>query len=100
MTWKPGQSGNPNGRPLVMATVLARRHTDQAIETLVKALDNPKERVPAAIALLDRGWGRPKEQLEAVNLNIAAGGIDAPELPRNLDEWLARRRSQLDEKLH
>lgn len=100
MTWRPGQSGNPEGRKPGLAAVLARHHTDKAIETLVRALDSPKERVPAAIALLDRGWGRPKEQLEAVNLNIAAGGIDAPELPRTLDEWLARRRSQLEEKLH
>jgi hypothetical protein len=37
---------------------LARSRTTQAIEALTAALNNPRERVAAAIALLDRGWGK------------------------------------------
>jgi hypothetical protein len=56
------------------------RHTVDAIRAFVEALKRPKTRaphalehlwgakeaVPAAIALLDRGWGRPKQTFEAV----------------------------------
>jgi hypothetical protein len=42
---------------------MARARTPQAIEALTAALNNPRERVAAAIALLDRGWGKPKQPL-------------------------------------
>ena len=57
--FKKGQSGNPGGRPKVIAEVkeLARAHTGEAIETLVSIMTNPKSapaaRVSAANALLD-----------------------------------------------
>lgn len=41
--------------------MLAQAHTKAAIAALVAALKRPRERVPAAIALLDRGWGRPAQ---------------------------------------
>ena len=47
---------------------LARSHTRTAINALVgvmKAKDaTPAARVSAAIAILDRGWGRPVQALE------------------------------------
>ena len=55
-----GQSGNPAGRPKGIEA-LAREHTPAAIQTLVDALKSPKNCVPAAIALLDRGWGKPTQ---------------------------------------
>jgi hypothetical protein len=54
-----GVSGCPGGRPRQDVTELARAHTREAIQALVAALKRPKEAVPAAIALLDRGWGEP-----------------------------------------
>jgi hypothetical protein len=65
--WVKGQSGNPKGRPPADQDVaaLCRIHTPECVETLVKAMrTSPRDAVPAAIALLDRGWGRPKQQLE------------------------------------
>ena len=60
-----GVSGCPGGRPRQDVTALARAHTVDAIEALVAALKRPKEAVPAAVALLDRGWGRPVQAISA-----------------------------------
>jgi Family of unknown function (DUF5681) len=74
MTWKPGQSGNPSGRPKVTHALeevktLAREHTAAALQTLVTVMTNakatPTARVAAANSLLDRGYGRPESALTA-----------------------------------
>lgn len=69
-----GQSGNPGGRPKAALDVqeLARAHTPDAIRALVDALNSPRERVSAAVALLDRGWGKPTQRI--------AGEADGPPL--------------------
>ena len=43
---------------------MCREHAPEAVAALVKALQNSKERVPAAIALLDRGFGKPRQTIE------------------------------------
>ena len=68
-SWKPGQSGNPGGRPRGCGRVreLAQQHTDLAIETLVDICkdktNNAAARATAAIGLLDRGWGKPAQAI-------------------------------------
>ena len=65
-----GKSGNPGGRSKADHRVidLAQVHTEDAIKTLVEIATTKKygasARVAAAIALLDRGWGRPRQALE------------------------------------
>ena len=63
-----GQSGNPGGRPTGYQEFreLCRARTHEAIDTLVECLadTDPKVRTAAAIALLDRGWGRPATTIE------------------------------------
>ena len=78
MGWKPGQSGNPRGRPKVVfdIDVLAREHGPEAIEVMAKLMRDttatPGIRLAAATALLDRGFGRPKQTVDAtVNINLA-----------------------------
>lgn len=66
--WKPGQSGNPGGRPKEVGHVrdLARQHTELALRTLIEiaARGTPdRARVAAAEALLDRAWGRPPQEI-------------------------------------
>lgn len=66
MAWKKGESGNPGGRPAVIADVqrLARDNCEAAIRALVKickAGTSEAARVSAATALLDRGYGKPPQ---------------------------------------
>ena len=67
MPFQKGRSGNPGGRPKEDGDVkaLARQHTDEAVKRLAQWLrsDNPKASVSAAIALLDRGYGKPAQAI-------------------------------------
>jgi hypothetical protein len=64
-TFLQGYSGNASGRPAIIGELqkLARAHTPTALATLVEIMSDsaspPNSRVAAAVALLDRGYGRP-----------------------------------------
>jgi hypothetical protein len=84
-SWKPGESGNKDGRPKAYKDIqeLAKVHTPAAIAALVLSLQDERTRVPAAVALLDRGWGKPSQSLD-INSNstielhlVAARAISA-----------------------
>jgi hypothetical protein len=79
--WKKGQSANPGGRAkdLPGLRALARSHTAEAIETLAKIMIGrypAAARVQAANALLDRGYGRPQQYIEA-DLHVDAVRVTA-----------------------
>jgi hypothetical protein len=52
---------------LLDPTALARRHTRAAVATLVRALSEERHAVRAAMALLDRGWGRSRIEVEELD---------------------------------
>jgi hypothetical protein len=81
-SFKPGVSGNPDGRPRRPETIAARQIfvtvrtaaralTQEAVDTLAAVMRDgrapPTARISAAVALLDRGHGRPSQ---AVELNV------------------------------
>lgn len=74
--WKPGQSGNPGGRPKVVGEIrdLARDHTRTAFATLLTVCRNkeapPAARVAAAAHILDRGYGKPTQHVSATVRNL------------------------------
>jgi hypothetical protein len=83
-SFKPRQSGNPDGRPKRPETIEARRVvadvksaarelTPVAMDTLEKAMTDQKApwaaKITAAIAVLDRGWGKPQQTVSA-SVNI------------------------------
>jgi hypothetical protein len=63
--WRKGQSGNPGGRPRIAADVKAeaRKHTQEALDRLVYWMrsQDPQASIRAAMALLDRGCGKPEQ---------------------------------------
>lgn len=74
MVGKPfakGRSGNPSGRPKIAPEVkeLARVHTAEAIRTLAAIMKDKKSgamaRATASNSLLDRGYGKPTQHIDA-----------------------------------
>jgi hypothetical protein len=84
-SFKPGNRANPKGRPkldpaikaakleaksaIVDVRAAAKENTADAIKTLKTVMNNDHApsaaRVAAAIAILDRGWGKPMQAVEA-----------------------------------
>jgi hypothetical protein len=83
--WVKGVSANPGGRPKERPEVrmLARKRTEEAVETLAAICSDPEAphaaRVAAAVALLDRGWGKPTQPIDA-NVNVLDKLSDAAQL--------------------
>jgi len=76
--WTKGRSGNPGGRPKLPEEVKAqiRGLAPLAIAALAKALESEDERVVVAAAtqILDRGYGKP-----AQTVNAKIEGVDIAE---------------------
>jgi hypothetical protein len=90
----PGVSGNPSGRPKADHTIqeLARAHTPEALSALVEIAKNGRSesaRVAAAVAILDRGWGRPpmtEHREEDAHVKV----VYLPEPCKTVEEWQKR----------
>lgn len=89
--FKKGQSGNPGGRsPRVgpngeTVAQLARLHTQEAIDCLVEVVtgkaNEPRDRISAANALLDRGWGKPRESVD-LDARVEGAGVPVIQIVR------------------
>lgn len=68
-SFRPGESGNPGGRPKELAEVraLAQAYTLDAIDCLADIItysDDDAARRAAAVALLERAWGKPDQRVD------------------------------------
>lgn len=93
--WKPGQSGNPNGRPkkVVDVAALARDSSTRAMERLAKLVDSDDDRVAlqAAIAVLDRAVGKPKQAMEVKSDVTHHGSEPISDTARWIEDTLRAR---------
>lgn len=65
--WKPGQSGNPGGRPKRdLAAEIARAIFEQDSEAITRAFAAELKKGNAKVfaALADRAYGKPRQQIE------------------------------------
>jgi hypothetical protein len=85
-SFRPGVSGNPGGRPRRPTTIEAKRITadvkalaqqcaPDAVATLKSIMLSEKvpaaARISAATAILDRGYGKARQEVEMRQFNIA-----------------------------
>lgn len=79
-----GPSPNPDGRPKVARTIrdLARSHGTEAFEKLLEHMrgTNPELSMRAALAVLERGFGRPAQVLTMSSDDELPHGHDENEL--------------------
>lgn len=73
--FKPGQSGNPGGKPKGLAEMqeLCRGHTVECVQAILRVVRAKKTTSAAIVAgansILDRGWGKATQPIES-------GGLD------------------------
>lgn len=76
MPFRPGQSGNPSGRPKDLHGIkaLCQERSVQALDIVTKIMRNKKaktsDRLKAADMILDRAYGKPLQEVKGVQVNL------------------------------
>ena len=91
--FQKGESGNPGGRPALPADVREafKARAPQALEVLTRCLQSDDERIAmmAAQAILDRGYGKPVQSIDAnINDDPVRYIVELPKKSATTQEWL------------
>ena len=97
--WKPGQSGNPAGRPKGIAAVVKERvEPSELVDILLDAARDPRakvsERIAAVRELADRGWGKAPAFAAIEGADPLELSAIAQEVQAIADELAARRENR------
>src|SRR4029079_12427820 len=88
---KKGKSGNPGGGTKVVGVQALARGAPRAVETLRGIMENikapPAARIAAAVAILDRGFGRPHQMSEIVTVQKPVSEMSDDELIARIREF-------------
>jgi hypothetical protein len=88
-----GQSGNPGGRSKLPADIREafKAKAPEALEVLTRCLQSDDDRIAmmAAQAILDRGYGKPTQSIDAnINDDPVRYIVELPEKSATTEEWL------------
>ena len=91
--FQKGQSGNPGGRSKLPADIREafKAKAPEALEVLTRRLQSDDDRVAmmAAQAILDRGYGKPVQSIDAnINEDPVRYIVELPEKSATTAEWL------------
>ena len=94
--WKPGQSGNPAGRPRGIASAVKERvNPEELVEILLGVARDERSKAPERIAavreLADRGWGKAPAFAAIEGSDPLELDVIAQEIQGIADELRARR---------
>ena len=104
--WAKGHTGNPKGGKVTTAADLeakdkARRLAPEAIDTAVAIMRDvsaaPRDRLLAIKEILDRGLGRPRQELEHSG-SVDVGRGDLLSAVEQLAERIAEKEQQTDKE--
>ena len=89
----PGVSGNPGGRPTLPAEIkeMFQAKGPEALKVLTRCLQSGDDRIAmmAAQAILDRGYGRPTQSIDAnINDDPVRYIVELPKKSATTQEWL------------
>ena len=97
--FQKGRSGNPGGRPKLPADIREafKAKAPQALEVLTRCLQSEDDRIAmmAAQAILDRGYGRPTQSIDAnINDDPVRYIVELPKKSATTEEWLEEIRRE------